>query len=156
MTGAAAGLVAIAVHSAIDFNLRIPSNALLCVALVAIVLAVPANGTARMPRRPVPFLLLVTLAVALLTPWAAPRVDHGPILRAAHSGDASLRRAGLEADLIAHLHRRPADAAAWLALAWLRLPTSRDGASALAEWAIRWIRQARRSAVRARASAHRR
>ena len=102
-----------------------------------LVLAVPANGTARTPRLLVPFLLLVTLAVALLTPWTAPRVDPGPMLRAAHSGDASLRRAGLEADLIAHLQRRPADAAAWLALAWLRLPTSRDEASSLADWAVR-------------------
>ena len=135
-TGATAGLVAIAVHSAFDFNLRIPSNALVCVALVAFVLAVPANGTARTPRLLVPFLLLVTLAVALLTPWAAPRVGPGPMLRAARSGDASLRRAGLEADLTSHLQRRPADAAAWLALAWLRFPTSRDEASALAEWAV--------------------
>ena len=135
-TGAAAGLVAIAVHSAFDFNLRIPSNALLCVALVAFVLALPASGTSRTPRLLVPFLLLVTLAVALLTPRAAPRVDPGPMLRAAHSADASLRRAGLEADLISHLQRRPADAAAWLALAWLRVPMSRAEASALAEWAV--------------------
>ena len=83
-----------------------------------------------------PFLLVATLAVALLTPWAAPRVDPGSMLRAAHSGDASLRRAGLEADLISHLRRRPADAAAWLALAWLRVPSSRQEASALAEWAV--------------------
>ena len=43
-TGAAAGFVAIAVHSVVDFNLRIPSNALLCVALFAFVQAVPANA----------------------------------------------------------------------------------------------------------------
>ena len=135
-TGAVAGLVAAAIHSAFDFNLRIPSNALLCVALVVVVLAMPASATARPPQRFASILLALTLAVALFTPWTTPRVDPGPLMRAERSAESSLRRAGLEADVLSHLHRRPADAAAWLALAWLRLPASHDEAAALANWAV--------------------
>ena len=136
-TGAVAGLVAIAVHSAFDFNLRIPSNALLCAALVAVVLSVPAVGSARPPRLLAPILLALTLLVALLTPWTASRVGPGPLVRAARGAESSLRRTGLEADIVSQLRRRPGDAAAWLALAWTRLPASRDEAAALADWAVR-------------------
>jgi O-antigen ligase len=137
VTGATAGLVAIAVHSAVDFNLRIPSNALLAVALVAMVLAEPTNGPSRSPRLLAPLAVAVTLAAALLTPWTPARVEPGPLQRAARGGEASLRRATLEHELTAHLQRRPGDPAAWLALAWLRLPASPPDAAALAGWAER-------------------
>jgi O-antigen ligase len=136
-TGATAGLVAIGVHSAFDFNLRIPSNTLLCMVLVAMVLAVPAEGGARRPWVIGGLAITATLASALITPWTVPRIDPGPLMRAARSGESSLRRAGLEADVIGHLQRRPADAAAWLALAWLRVPSSRGDASSLGAWAVR-------------------
>jgi len=136
-TGAVAGLVAVGVHSAFDFNLRIPSNALLCTVLVAVVLAVPAEETAR-PRWIIASIAVAaTLAAALLTPWTAPRVDAGLLMRAARSAGSSLRRAGLEADVVGHLRRRPAAATAWLALAWLHHPSSGEGATDFAEWAVR-------------------
>lgn len=137
VTGAAAGLVAIALHSAFDFNLRIPSNALLCVALVAFVLAAPAQSTTSRGWIVASTAVAVTLLTAFPTPWTAPRLGAGPLMRAARSGDSTLRRAGLEADVASHLRQRPADAAAWLALAWLRVPTSRDEASRLGAWAVR-------------------
>jgi hypothetical protein len=137
VTGAVAGLVAMGVHSTFDFNLRIPSNALLCTVLVAVVLTVPAEGAAHPPWITASIAVAATLALALLTPWTTPRMDAGLLVRAAHSAESSLRRAGLETDVVGHLRRRPADAAAWLALAWLRIPAARDEASSLGALAIR-------------------
>jgi O-antigen ligase len=137
VTGAVAGLVAIGIHSAFDFNLRIPSNALLCAVLVAVVLGVTTEEAAPPAPRAAVLAVVLTLGAALLTPWAAPHVSPGPLLRAARSGESSLRRAGLEAAVTSHLRRRPADAAAWLVLAWLRIPASRDEASSLGAWAVR-------------------
>jgi O-antigen ligase len=135
VTGAVAGLVAMGVHSTFDFNLRIPSNALLCTLLVAVFLAVPGERAAR-PRWIIASIAVgATLAAAILTPWTAPRLDAGPLMRAARSAESSLRRAGLEADVVEHLRRRPADAVAWLALAWLHFPSSRDEALGRASWA---------------------
>ena len=137
VAGAMAGLVAIGVHSAFDFNLRIPSNALVCAVLVAVVLSVTTgDASSPPPRAAMLAVAALTLGAALLTSWAAPRMSSGPLLRAARSGESSLRRAGLDADVTSHLRRRPADAAAWLALAWLRFPSSRDEASSLASWAV--------------------
>jgi hypothetical protein len=135
-SGALAGLVAIAVHSAFDFNLRIPSNALAAALLISIVLAVA--GDRRLAFSPsMPALALgFTLLVALITPWAPTRVGAGTLLRAADSPRASLRRAELLRELTSHLERRPADAAAWLAIAWLRFPESRKHASGQAAWAV--------------------
>jgi O-antigen ligase len=137
VTGAIAGLVAVGVHSSFDFNLRIPSNALVCAVLVAVVLSVRTGEVAPPASRVAMLAVAVTLGAALLTPWAAPRVGPGPLLRAARSGQPSLRRAGLDADVTSHLRRHPADAAAWLALAWLRIPAAPDEASSLAAWAVR-------------------
>ena len=137
VTGAMAGLIAIGVHSTFDFNLRIPSNALVCAMLVAVVLSVTTDETAVPVPRTAALAVTLTLGAALLTPWAASRMSAGPLLRAARSGESSLRRARLDVDVTSHLRRRPADAAAWLALAWLRFPSSRDEASSLASWAVR-------------------
>lgn len=135
---AVAGLVATAVHSSVDFNLRIPSNALQCSALLGMLLAVPGQGS---PRGQVgflaPILMSVTLALALIAPGTPPRAGPVTLTRATAGSATSLRRAALEADESAHLRGRPSDSAAWLALAWLRLPTSRDSASSLAAWAVR-------------------
>jgi O-antigen ligase len=137
VTGATAGLVALAVHSAFDFNLRIPSNALLAAALVAIVLAASPGSATRPSRLLVPAALAATLALGLFTSWSAPRVEPGPLTRAAHTAGSSLRRAELETETLTHLQRRPADPVAWLALAWVRLPGSPQEAASLAQWAVR-------------------
>jgi hypothetical protein len=135
--GAFAGLVAVVVHSAFDFNLRIPSNALLASALVAVILAaVRESSTARMPRA-LPAVLALTLMAALTTPRGAARFEAGQLTRADRRAPSNLRRVNLEADLRSHVRRRPADAAAWLALAWLRYPVSPPAAARLAGWAAR-------------------
>ena len=135
-SGALAGFAATLVHGAFDFNLHIPSNALLAAALLAIVLAVASDRRPRAARMLITGALAVTLAAALVTPWTAQRLEAGSLSRAAHSGAASLRRADLEADVVSQIRSRAADAPAWLALAWLRLPTSRSEASSLANWAV--------------------
>ncbi len=137
-TGALAGGLALAVHSAFDFNLRLPSNALAFTALVAVLLAFAANGVPARPTRVLAAAVVAaSLAVGPTTPWAAARLDSGPLQRAAPSAATSLRRAALEKDLVAHLRGHPTDPAAWLALAWLRVPASRSDAAALGGWAVR-------------------
>ena len=135
--GALAGVIALVVHSAFDFNLRLPSNALVAAALAAVLLA---STTGRVTAPPTRLLTLVvvgaSLAAALLTPWAGSRLDAGLLVRAAPSAESSLRRARLDGDVVAHLRRRPADATAWLALAWLRAPASRADAASLGSWAV--------------------
>jgi O-antigen ligase len=142
-SGALAGLTAVAVHSAVDFNLRIPSNALLAAGLLAFLLA-PADGApgegprarGRLGRWLFVLLLAGVSALAAVVPWTPRRFDTERLLRArAGVGPApELRRRALEADAAAHLRARPADAQAWVALAWLRLPTSPGEAAALAAW----------------------
>ncbi|MFZ1073524.1 MAG: O-antigen ligase family protein [Verrucomicrobiia bacterium] len=63
--GAAAGLFALAVHSVADFNLHIPANALVGVALLALLSSNLRFATERywlMPRLPVKILLTIALA----------------------------------------------------------------------------------------------
>ena len=137
-TGALAGGLALAVHSLFDFNLHLPSNALVASALAAVLLA-PATDA--VPSRPLRLLTIgavaLGLSLALTTPWSPARFDAGVLLRAAPSAAASLRREALARDLVAHLHRRPADASAWLALAWLNQTTTGAPARPLAAWAVR-------------------
>ena len=110
-----------------------PLHALLCVGLVAVVLAVPASGANAASPAAVPAGRDSRGRAA--DAWAAPRVDPGPCCaRHAAATRASGGPASSRPDR--HLQRRPADVSAWLALAWLRVTTSRDEASALAEWAV--------------------
>lgn len=154
-TGAMAGLAALLVHSAVDFNLRITSNALLAGLLLACVLApgpwsegatkgpdgsnpghLPATGLRsrwRCVLLPVP--LAVALGIGLWGPWTVPRIGAGVLERAAASA-GDLRRAATERDVVTVLRRRPADAGAWLALAWLRLPDRPADTAALARRAV--------------------
>lgn len=135
--GAVAGLVAAAVHGAFDFNPRIPANASLAVALAAFALAASAAAPPAPWRRSIAAPVAVTIALAAFTTWSAHVVEPGGLTRAAASPEAALRRAGLEAELAAQLRARPADAAAWLALAWLRAGASPEDAGSLAGWAVR-------------------
>jgi O-antigen ligase len=151
LAGSLAGLAALYVHSAFDFNLRIPSNALMAALLVALGMALsyggapaarrPEDGSLPAPARPavVPRVLAVVLAVSLLGavagPWTESRWDPTAVQRAA-APDAPLRRTALETDAKAFLQRRPAHAEAWVHLAWLRLPASREQVRALARWGL--------------------
>jgi O-antigen ligase len=143
--GAVAALVALAVHSAVDFNLRIPSNA----ALAALV-AAAAAGAAGVRPRPLGragALGLAAGALALLAatasrpdrPWLAAQQE---VVQAASAGAPAVRRLRLEraeAALVRVLDRRPAQAESWLLLAGARVALG-DAASgaALARHAV-WL-----------------
>jgi O-antigen ligase len=143
LAAALAGGGAVYVHSAFDFNLRIPSNALMAALLAAVCAActLRASGpTAVRGKGVMPWSGLPVLAGSLLTgvlsPWSEPRWDPAVLARAASSPRADLRRSSLESEITALLRRRPGQAAAWVDLAWLRLPKSPEEASALARWGV--------------------
>jgi hypothetical protein len=82
----------------------------------------------------VPGLFVVSsLALALSVPWSDGHTFEASI--SVRSG--ALRRATAEREVIAHLRHRPADAEAWLVLAWLRAPEAPSEAADLAPWATR-------------------
>jgi hypothetical protein len=124
--GALAGLVALAVHSAVDFNLRIPSNA----ALAAVLAAAAAGAAGVRPRplaRPVAavlgLLVLVLLAwvVRLPTePWLVAREEARLAGMATTPESRALRLERAEVALGRLLRRRPAHAETWLMLAGAR------------------------------------
>jgi hypothetical protein len=132
------------VHAAFDFNFHIPSNVLMVALLAglcasAALPATPEPGLAhsRLPLfSPGLLVLAASLLVALLTPWSEPRWEPGRLARASAPTGAGLRRAALDMDLCALLRREPARATAWVRIGWLRLPTSRQEALALAEWGV--------------------
>jgi O-antigen ligase len=125
-TGALAALAALAVHSAVDFNLRIPSNAAL-----AALAAAAAAGAAGVRPRPLPragalglaagaLVLLVSAASRPGHPWLAARQE---VVQAVSSGAPAVRRLRLEraeGALVRVLERRPAQAESWLLLAGTR------------------------------------
>jgi hypothetical protein len=133
--GAISGTLALAGHSLFDFNLHVPSNALLAGVLLAFLLASATNPR---PRASLGLAVTATaaigLAVGLATSWLPARLDPGPLRRAASAAN-SLRRATLDSTIAAHLRRRPADAEGWLALAWLQQATSPASPRPLATWA---------------------
>jgi O-antigen ligase len=143
LAAAVAGGAAVYVHSAFDFNLRIPSNALMAAFLAAVCTActLRASGPAAVGGKDVMswsglMVLAGSLLIALLSPWSEPRWDPAALARAALSPRADLRRSSLESEVTALLRRRPGQAAAWVHLAWLRLPKSPEEASALARWGV--------------------
>jgi O-antigen ligase len=143
LAAALAGGAALCVHSAFDFNLHIPSNALMATFLVAVCAAgtLRANGAAAVGGKGVTFrsgflILAGSLFVAFFSPWSEPRWDPAALGRAAFSPRADLRRSSLESEVTALLGRRPGLAAAWVDLAWLRLSRSPEEASALARWGV--------------------
>ena len=142
--GAASGLVALAVHSAFDFNLRIPASAITGLMLVALLLSAapgPPEGTLGLARRGswaalglASLLGAAGLGLVTRSPQAGQTLD---ALRGLPSGALPPLRAGLtEAMVRAHLRTRPGDSEAWVLLAWLRLRAgSRDEGIALAHYA---------------------
>jgi O-antigen ligase len=141
--GAVAGLVALVVHSGVDFNLRIPSNAAL-----AAVLAAAAAGVAGVGSRPLPRLaalglalgalgLLATVATLPAEPWLAARDEARQAGFAGTPEARALRLERSEAALGRLLQRRPAHAESWLMLAGVRAAAG-DAVtgSALARYAV--------------------
>lgn len=124
--GALGGLVALGVHSTVDFNLRIPSNAALA-ALLAGAVAGAAGVSARPLSRKASAALALGLVALSASLWAAPR---SRVLEAREEGRRAaeaptpearlLRLERSEAGLVGVLKRRPAHAESWLMLAGVR------------------------------------
>jgi O-antigen ligase len=125
-TGGVAALAALAVHSLVDFNLRIPSNAAL--AALAAAAAAGAAGLRPRPLAPARSLALAAAALVLLastaalpaSPWRAAREE---AVEAARAGSPDVRRLRLDRAEIALsrlVARRPAHAESWLMLAGVR------------------------------------
>jgi O-antigen ligase len=153
--GAGAGAAALLVHSAFDFNLRIPSNALLFSFLAALALSAsdpspadrpPGEGQAAPGPQPSRLATLawatalaLALVLALVTPVAPTRALPEAALAFAVKGGrpvTPLRVAQATRAVEGHLRGRPAQAEAWLFLAWLRSAAGdRAQATALARYA---------------------
>ena len=127
----------------VDFNLQIPSNLLLCAALLAFLLGTagastgPAGSRARRGASGLVWVLpavAISTTAALATPWNERRPDSASLIRAEGGLAIGLRRRSLGADLTTHLRRRPADAPAWVALGWLCLP--QPSVAPLAAWGV--------------------
>jgi O-antigen ligase len=137
--GGLAALVAIWIHSAFDFSLRIPSNALMAALIGAFFLApLASERTSSQPTRPYfpPLTAGFTLLLAIATAWNEPDRSTNVVERLRAPRTTSLRRSSLEAELTGLLRKRPARAEGWLQRAWLRLPHGED-ARALAGWSRR-------------------
>jgi O-antigen ligase len=124
--GALAGLSGLALHSAVDFNLRIPSNAVLAAFLVALAASLA-------PPRPSTFpaagawaaVLSASLAVGGLlvlrpVPWALAQGQVAAAAAAWQPETRRLRAARAEYALRSVVRSRPAHAESWLLLAWTR------------------------------------
>ena len=124
--GAAAGAVALAVHSAADFNLRIPANAALAATLAAVLAA--AGGIRPRPLARLACLALAAgallLAVAALAlprePWRRAREEVALAVAAGSPPARAMRLERAEIVLARVLARRPAHAESWLMLAGAR------------------------------------
>jgi O-antigen ligase len=129
--GATSGIIALLVHSAFDFNLRIPSNAILFAFLAAMSMAaacpVQLRASDLRSRAGWVLALVTALGAAGVTAMSTSR---GQVLRMTDAS-STLRRERAEAELAAHLRCRPADAEAWLFLGWLRAIRG-DGAEGMA------------------------
>jgi hypothetical protein len=139
--GALAGLCALAVHSAFDFNLRIPSNAVLAALLAAI--AASAAGVRPASRAAGAALAAgagaLALALLALPPdrWPEAQDKARQATLAQTPEVAALRLERAEAALRPVVERRPALAEAWLLLGGARLGRGeRAEGMALAQYAL--------------------
>lgn len=131
-------LATLLVHAVFDFNLRIPSNLLLFVALGGFALAPlssaprrPGVGLRAWPARALVVVLAGAVLLTVTTRWSgeAPRR-----IGSAADPEVELRRAALTQAIIKDLSRRPAEAGAWVLLAWLQLDESPEDALSLSRW----------------------
>jgi O-antigen ligase len=133
--GALAGLSALAVHSVFDFNLRIPSNALLAVLLAAIAASAAGlrpvlSGARTLLAACVAAVLIFVVAGQGPDPWPAAKEKARQASLARTRAVETLRLDRAEAALRAVVRRRPALAEAWLLLGGSRLGRE-DGADGL-------------------------
>jgi cytochrome c-type biogenesis protein CcmH/NrfG len=131
------------VHGLVDFNLRIPSNALMFVALM--VMAVEPLGTFTWQGRS-GWCLVAALAAIAITyarateAWPLLREAHASAVKAAQSdtrAGAGLRVSMADRRVREYLGLRPADPEGWLLAAWTTAIEGHSGdAAALARYAI--------------------
>jgi O-antigen ligase len=141
VSGAVAGVAGLTAHGLVDFNLRIPSNATMFVALAALAVAPGGCGQWRGRGR---WGLLAGLAVIAVI--QARSAEATPILREARAFAVKARAEDRAATLRAsmadrrvrdYLGRRPADPAGWLLAAWCALTKGdAEAAAALAGHAV--------------------
>ena len=154
-TGAVAALAALAVHSAVDFNLRIPSNAAL-----AALAAAAAAGAAGVRSRALPRAAAVSLAAAAVgllvavarlpeTPWLAARAEVVGVESSASADVRRLRLERAEAALSRLLRTRPAHAESWLMLAGVRAARGDAAAAAALARHAAWLDPGRPGLVEA-------
>ncbi len=141
--GAVAALAALAVHSCVDFNLRIPSNASLAALTAALAAAAAGTrpGTLSRPLAGGLAVAALALAGALARPADEPWLQARAQLAAASSSTLPaarrLRLESAEAQLRRALRARPAQAESWLLLAGAHLALGRpDTARAFARHAL--------------------
>jgi hypothetical protein len=140
--GALSGLAGLTVHSAVDFNLRVPSNAALAAVLVAA--AAAATGVRPQPLSPraasaggaVAVLLLAAVYGLPAPPSAVARERVREAALATTPDGLALRLERAEASLHQALSSRPGQAEVWLQLAAVRaVRGDAPGAAALARYA---------------------
>jgi hypothetical protein len=144
--GAAAAVVGLAVHSLVDFPLRLPAVASAFVVVVSLSCAVgeqvPTGAPLTRSGAIAGFAVLLAFWVHVLiaAPLAARAGSLPGVQRAIRSGiagPAPSRARTTAAELRLYLQSRPGDAEAWALLAWLRAREGdRAGAVALARHAV--------------------
>jgi hypothetical protein len=128
-----AGITTIYVHSAFDFNLRVPSNALSSALLFAVITARTLVSSRSWAGHA---LLATSVAICGVCSWTATEPPIGDLVRTSFAPLSSLRRQSVEREVIAHLRRRPAEARSWIALSWVSTISS-SARHALGPWAVR-------------------
>jgi len=144
--GALAGLVALLTHSAFDFNLRIPSNAILAAFLVSVAAAgAPVRLAAAWASRAAAAAFGLATLLALpragfpvdpSSPWEETRNEARLAAASVAPEVRLLRLERTERALLALLRSRPAHAEGWLLLAGRRAEGGDPSASELARHAV--------------------
>jgi O-antigen ligase len=143
LTGVAGGLVALFVHSLVDFNLRLPASASVAVLLLAMGVGNDSANergawSARLVGAMAAGALVAVVVATLLVPRQAVGAPNLERLSSAIAGRAAglLRIEQADLEVRSYLGQRPADAEGWAILAWLRAATHlREEGAALAHYA---------------------
>jgi len=143
VTGALAGLAALAVHGLVDFNLRIPSNAILFLTLAA--MAAAPLGTVVWARGQRWAFVAALVAIGAVygraaDPWPLLSGARASAVKAVTAGGASataLRLSVADRRVREYLDARPAEPEGWLLAAWIAACSGRPAdAAALRQHAI--------------------
>ena len=141
--GALAALVALAVHSCVDFNLRIPSNAALAALAAALAAAALGRRAGALSRPLASALAAGALALAAFVarpsdePWLSARAELEAARSSTLEASRRLRLELSESELRRALRSRPAHAESWLLLAYTHQALGRrDSAGLFARHAL--------------------